>query len=203
MVPTLRRRFRLPHLKTLTEVVITRLERRRSHQLVALVMVSTTIGALTAHLVGSAHAARERWAGTHEVLVTTRVIESGTMISASAVRKTLLPTALTPDDALSSLPTDARLSLTVEPRTVLTAALLEKDATIIPESWRTVAIPDDVVTPPLVVGQRVDVVGGGVTLTEGAIVSTLEPLTVAVDPSTAAQVAAAARVGEVSLVAGG
>lgn len=202
MVPMKSRR-RLPQLTLSWARVVTLLERRRPFQLAVLVTVAMVIGALTARLIATAKAERERWAGVHDVVMTTRAIESGTVISAGAVRRARLPDALTPDDALAALPTDARLALDVEAHTILTAALLAKDMAVVPATWRTVAIPDDVVTPPLAVGQRVDVVGGGDTLADGAIVATLDPLTVAVDNAAAAQVAAAARLGEVSLVAGG
>lgn len=193
----------LPPLRILLDRSITALERRRTSQLVAVVVVSVTIGALTARLVASAHGARERWTGMHQVLLAARPIADGVEIPADAVTRTALPAALTPDDALVDLPTGARLRLAVEARTVITAALLAKDSAVVPDGWRMVAIPDDVATPPLSAGQSVDVVAGGETLAAGAVVATLEPLTVAVDPGVAAVVAAAARLGEVALVAGG
>ena len=197
------RRLRIALIAERLDRVITRLERRRAHQVVAVVIVSVSIGAVTAHLMNSAHTARRQWAGAVPVLIATRAIAADAPITEDAVRLVALPPALSSDDALASLPTGARLAVAIEARTMLTAALLAKDAAVVPESWRTVALPDDVVTPPLAPGQNVDVVAGGVTLARGAIVATVEPLTVAVEPEVAADVAAAARVGDVSLVAGG
>jgi len=185
------------------ERLITRLERRRGTQMVAVLTVSVGIGAFTAHLVGSAHAAREQWASEVPVLLAARTIDAGEEIDTDAVTSVSLPRALAAEDALSALPSGARLAVNVAPRTMITDGLLAKDVAVVPEGWRTVAIPDDVVAPPLSVGQGVDVVANGLSLAEGAVVASLDPLTVAVDPAAAAVVAAASRAGDVSLVAGG
>lgn len=171
--------------------------------MVAVLTVSVGIGAFTAHLVGSAHAAREQWASEIPVLLAARTIDAGEEIGTDAVTSVSLPRALAAEDALSALPSGARLAVNVAPRTMITDGLLAKDVAVVPEGWRTVAIPDDVVAPPLSVGQGVDVVANGLSLAEGAVVATLDPLTVAVDPAAAAVVAAASRAGDVSLVAGG
>lgn len=197
------RRLRLPPIADLCDRAITRLEHSRRHQAAAVVVVSVSVGAVTAHLMTSARTARERWTGAVPVLVSTRAIAADAPVDGDAVRLVSLPPALVSDDAIAALPTGARLAVAVEARTQITAALLAKDAAVVPESWRTVALPDDVVTPPLAPGQEVDVVAGGATLAPGAVVATVDPLTVAVDPDVAADVAAAARMGEVSLVAGG
>lgn len=197
------RRLKISTLITFLDQVITRLEHRRRHQAIAVIVLSISVGAITAHLLNSARAAHQRWTGSVPVLISTRAIPSGAPVDGDAVRVVSLPPALAADDALATLPTGARLVHTVEARTLITAALLAKEAAVVPESWRTVALPDDVVTPPLVPGQEVDVVAGGLTLAPGAIVASFDPLTVAVDPSVAAEVAAAARAGDVSLVAGG
>ncbi|MFM8625487.1 MAG: hypothetical protein ACKOCC_00870 [Actinomycetota bacterium] len=185
------------------ERLITLLERRRGTQLVAVLTVSIGIGAFTAHLVGSARAAREQWATEIPALLAVRSIGADEEIDAGAVISVSLPRALAAEDALSALPSGARLAVDVAPRTVITDGLLAKDVAVVPEGWRTVAIPDDVVAPPLSVGQSVDVVANGLSLAEGAVVASLDPLTVAVDPGAAAVVAAASRTGDVSLVAGG
>jgi len=190
-------------LGPLIERLITRLERRRGTQLVAVLTVSIGIGAFTAHLVGSARAAREQWATEIPALLAVRSIGADEEIDAGAVISVAALSSLTTEDALSALPSGARLAVDVAPRTVITDGLLAKDVAVVPEGWRTVAIPDDVVAPPLSVGQSVDVVANGLSLAEGAVVASLDPLTVAVDPGAAAVVAAASRTGDVSLVAGG
>jgi len=182
---------------------ITRLERRRGSQIAVVVVISMGVGAFTTHLVRTAQSSRERWATEVPVLVAARTIEADDPIGPDAVDSAVLPRALAARDALSALPTGARLAVDVAAGTVITDSLLVKDAVIVPESWRMVALPDDVDAPPLAVGQVVDVVAHGAVLAEGALVATLSPITVAVDPGTAPAVAAASRLGEVSLVSGG
>ena len=189
--------------RSLASRAITRLEQRRSSQMVVVLAISVCVGAFTAHLVRTAQSSRERWATEVPVLVAARTIVADDPIGPDAVNSAVLPRALAARDALSVLPTGARLVVDVAPGTVITDSLLIKDAVIVPESWRMVALPDDVDAPPLAVGQVVDVVAHGAVLAEGALVATLSPITVAVDPGTAPAVAAASRLGEVSLVSGG
>lgn len=202
-MPRIRNSESIRRARSLASRAITRLEQRRSSQMVVVLAISVCVGAFTTHLVRSAQTSRERWTTEVPVLLATRTIEADDPVDDDAVKATLLPRALTADDALSMLPTGARLAVDVAPGTVITDSLLVKDAVVVPESWRMVALPDDVGAPPLAVGQVVDVVAHGAVLAEGALVATLSPITVAVDPETAPAVAAASRLGEVSLVSGG
>ena len=198
-----RARESIRRARSLGARAITRLERRRGGQIAVVLVISVGVGAFTAHLVRSAQVSRQRWATDVPVLLAAETIAADDAIDEDEVNPAVLPLALVARDALSVLPTGARLAVDVEAGTVITDSLLVKDAVVVPESWRTVALPDDVDAPPLAVGQVVDIVAHGAVLAEGALVATLSPITVAVDPGAAPAVAAAARLGEVSLVSGG
>lgn len=185
---------------------------RKKHQL--LFLTSRTIqtfcvvatGALCAILVFislvSAQRNREQWAQSRAVVVASVDLNPGDSLSLDNTKFVSLPNAILTSDALYDIPDDATVRIALRAHTVLSTSLVNFENTIgaIPSGWRIVALPKSLSTPPLNAGDSVEIVGGTSVISQSAFVVSVEPLTVAVPPSESAVVAAAARMGEISLV---
>lgn len=155
--------------------------------------------------MASTRAARARWTHGTMVLVAARDIASGRTIRSTDVEPRRLPPAMTPDNALTSLDPAATLRISITAGTALTASMMRTggiDAEV-PRGWRVVAMPDDIAVPKVEPGSAVDVIAGDRVVATDALVATVEPISVAVPSEVAATVAAAARMGEISLVSAG
>lgn len=164
------------------------------------------ISALCAVLAGlallSATRAREQWAQSREVIVATIDLSPGDVLTTSNTQRISLPQAIVTSDALEELPDNASVRLALRAQTVLSTALISSrnDVAAIPAGWRIVALPNSLSTPPLVVGDAVEIVGGTTVIATSALVASVDPLTMAVPADVSAMVAAAARLGEISVV---
>jgi Flp pilus assembly protein CpaB len=170
--------------------------------------------------VGGAQSARARWGRTRPVVVATRDLAPGEAVGAGRVARRDLPVALVPPAALAAVPEGAVVRLPIVAGEPLVAARLAPvgltgAAALVPAGRRAVAIPRGPAgTPPLAVGDQVDVVavagdeaGGapGYTLAERAPVVDVgrEAVTVAVPRADAPRVAAALASGAVVLALAG
>jgi hypothetical protein len=126
----------------------------------------------------------------------------GDVLTANNTHLISLPHAVVSSDALEELPDHASVRLALRSHTVLTTSLIatRNEVAQIPTGWRIVALPTSLSTPPLVVGDAVEIVGGTTVIASSGLVASLDPLTVAVPSEVSAVVAAAARLGEISIV---
>lgn len=169
-------------------------------------MTVFAISALCAVLVAitmlSASRAREQWTQSREVVVATVDLAAGDTLNDNNTHRISLPLAVVSIDALEELPDNASVRVALRARTALSTSLItiHNDTTSIPAGWRIVALPSSLSAPPLVVGDAVEIVGGTSVIATSALVASIDPLTVAVPQEVSATVAAAARLGEISLV---
>ena len=190
---------------TLLNAVIRALQVQRRAQLFAVLIVSVVIGFLVAHTVHSTHATQRQWVSQVSVLVTSRNVSTGEILTNTNTRRVALPLAIQPHDALTEIPTNARMRLAVSSRTALSSSMIVRNnARIqIPSGWRGVAMPADLVAPTVIAGDHVDVVSADSVIAAGALVIEVSPengITIAVPAESAAVVATASRNGDASLV---
>lgn len=138
--------------------------RRRPRLRTALVVaVGLASGAAVAATVQQADQARTAWGESTRVLVATRDLAAGEQVDGGNTRLVAHPGPLVPPGALTSLPEERRVTEPVYAGEVLRAerlgpAGLTRVAARLPPGTRAVAIPIEPGTaPPLVVGDRVDV----------------------------------------------
>ena len=193
--------------------------RRHPRARLALVLVAALVVGWSVLLSSRAADDRQRaWGTSIDVLVATVDIPAGAPIDATNTSLVAHPAALVPDGAHTSLPQDLRAAApiwageTVRAERVAPAGLSVVAARL-PDGMRAVAIPvEPGTTPPLSVGDRVDVLvalapeaaGGGppgFALTTGVLVVevTDTAVTVAVSPDAAPRVAVALGQGAVTL----
>lgn len=202
-------------LRQLTDRRLSRQQRWRLVGVVAgLILVATTVRSLWA-----AEAARSAWSATTTVVVATRDLAVGEVLDRGDLRTVGLPSAAIPPGAATGDPSallGARVSrpiLAGEP--VASARLgpagLGPTAALLRPGWRAVTIPLGTAPPPLVAGDRVELVavaGGPGSGAPARIVSTEaevitaegDALTVAVPSSDVTDVVAAAATGLVAAV---
>ncbi|MEO6317885.1 MAG: SAF domain-containing protein [Acidimicrobiales bacterium] len=150
--------------------------RRQPHARTALVVaVGLLCGFGVTATVHQADAARAAWGQTTAVVVARRDLVAGDRLDPESIEVVDHPSPLVPEDALKELPADARLAQAVYEGEVLRSERLAPAgasavAARLPEGTRAVAVPTEPgTTPPLEVGDRVDVlvamaaeaVGGG------------------------------------------
>jgi hypothetical protein len=174
----------------------------RRAQTLSVFAISALCAVLVAITVFSASRTREQWTQSREVVVAIVDLAAGDTLNDNNTRRVSLPQAIVSTDALDVLPDNASVRLALRAHTVLTTSLItvHNDTTAIPAGWRIVALPTSLSAPPLVVGDAVEIVGGTSVIATSALVASIDPLTVAVPQEVSATVAAAARLGEISLV---
>ena len=174
----------------------------RRAQTLSVCCISALCAVLVAITVFSASRAREQWTQSREVVVATVDLAAGDVLNDNNTHRISLPHAIVSIDALDLLPDNASVRLAVRAHTVLSTSLISihNDTTAIPAGWRIVALPSSLSAPPLVVGDAVEIVGGTSVIATSALVASIDPLTVAVPQEVSATVAAAARLGEISIV---
>ena len=198
-------RAAIAQFTTLLNALIRALQIQRRAQLIAVLVVSVVIGFLVARTVHSTRATQRQWASQTSVLVTSRNLAAGESLTDANTHHVALPLAIQPPDALTEIPTNARMRLALSSRTALSASMIIRDnARIqIPSGWRGVAMPTDLVAPTVIVGDHVDVVSADAVIAAGALVievSAKNGITIAVPAESAAVVATASRNGDASLV---
>jgi hypothetical protein len=196
--------FRSAHeqLRALTTRRASLLLTSRRAQTFSVLGISAVCAALVMVAMLSATRAREQWAQSQEVVVATVDLTPGEVLSTDNTRRVSLPHAIVSTDALKELPDNATVRLAVRAHTVLTTSLITtlNEVATIPAGWRIVALPASLSTPPLVIGDAIEIVGGTSVIATSALVASVDPLTVAVPADVSATVAAAARLGEISIV---
>lgn len=189
----------------LLNALIRALQVQRRAQLFAVLIVSVVIGFLVAHTVHATHTAQRQWASPVSVLVTSRNVSMGEILTNVNTRRVPLPLAIQPHDALTEIPTNARMRIAVSSHTALSSSMIIRNNTRIqiPSGWRGVAMPTDLVAPTVIAGDHVDVVSADSVIAAGALVIEVSPdngITIAVPAESAAVVATASRNGDASLV---
>ena len=198
-------RTAIAQFTTLLNVLIRALQVQRRAQFIAVLVVSIVIGFFVARTVHSTRASQHQWASQTSVLVTTHNVAAGELLTNANTHRVALPLAIQPHDALTEIPTNARMRLALSSRTALTASMIiRNNARIqIPSGWRGVAMPTDLVAPTVIAGDHVDVVTADTVIAAGALVIEVSPtngITIAVPAESAAVVATASRNGDASLV---
>jgi Flp pilus assembly protein CpaB len=198
-------RTALTQFTTLINVLIRALQIQRRAQLIAVLVVSILIGFFVARTVHSTRATQQQWTSKVSILVTSRNLAAGESLTNENTQYVALPIAIQPPDALTEIPTNARMRLALSSRTTLTSSMIIRDnARIqIPSGWRGVAMPTDLVAPTVIAGDHVDVVTADTVIAAGALVVEVSPtngITIAVPAESAAVVATASRNGDASLV---
>jgi Flp pilus assembly protein CpaB len=198
-------RTALTQFTTLLNVLIRALQIQRRVQLIAVLVVSILIGFFVARTVHSTRATQQQWTSKVSILVTSRNLAAGESLTNENTQYVALPIAIQPPDALTEIPTNARMRLALSSRTTLTSSMIIRDnARIqIPSGWRGVAMPTDLVAPTVIAGDHVDVVTADTVIAAGALVVEVSPtngITIAVPAESSAVVATASRNGDASLV---
>ncbi|MBM3638878.1 MAG: hypothetical protein FJW98_05510 [Actinobacteria bacterium] len=146
----------------------------------------------------------QRWATTQEVLVATSDISPGETLTPENTMRTSVPQAITPRDALVLLTSDKSASALIVAGQVISKLHVGATATLTPEGWKTVALPDDVMLPLSIVGAKVDVVVETRVVVNNAILvgiaTDTHNATIAVPEQHAPAVAIAAQQGTLTLV---
>ncbi len=174
----------------------------RRAQTLSVLGVSTLCAVLVLMTLLSASRTREQWTQSRHVVVATVDLTPGDVLTTNNTHRISLPHAVVSSDALAEIPDQASVRLALRAHTVLTTSLITSHNAVaeIPTGWRIVALPKSISTPPLAVGDAVEIVGGTTVIASSGIVASLDPLTVAVPADVSATVAAAARLGEISIV---
>jgi Flp pilus assembly protein CpaB len=142
------------------------------------------------------------------VLVSTRALRAGESLTLTNTHQVDLPEAIIADDAIADIPTNATTRIGIAANTPLSLSLISSDDAPLqlPDGWKGVALPVDLITPPVHVGDTVDVVARDVVIAAGALVAQIDPergITLAVPGEQAATVATAAHIGEIGIVLSG
>lgn len=178
-----------------------------------------TASLLASSIVTRAEAARRAWGETAAVVIATRDLAPGARLDAGAVSIEERPLATVPASALTALPEDRVAAAAIVAGEVVVAERLAGEgldgaAALLPPGTRAMAIPaDPSITPPVQVGDHVDLVVAlaapaegagtppGFTLVADALVIAAEEaaVTVAVPRDDTARVAVALGAGAVTL----
>jgi Flp pilus assembly protein CpaB len=198
-------RTAIAQFTTLLNVLIRALQIQRRAQLIAVLVVSILIGFFVARTVHSTRATQQQWTSKVSILVTSRNLAAGESLTNENTQYVALPIAIQPPDALTEIPTNARMRLALSSRTTLTSSMIIRENARIqsPSGWRGVAMPTDLVAPTVIAGDHVDVVTADTVIAAGALVVEVSPtngITIAVPAESAAVVATASRNGDASLV---
>lgn len=203
----LRQIFRtaLQQAGALADTFAASLLRHRRLQLIVVIAISLTTGAITYSMNHAAQSAREKWVSGVRVLVTTSAVAKGGALSPANTRTVDLPEAAIADDALVRVSPGARTRLAIAANTALTRSLVDdaNNSVPIPDGWRGVALPLDLVAPLVTVGDQVDVIANNQVVSSNALVveaSSTRGVTIAVPAKDAATVASASQTGDISLI---
>lgn len=170
----------------------------RAQTIAAIATALVVVAVVTATLNDTRHA-RSMWTGEVRALSVRHDVPRGKVLTADDIVEVLLPPALVPESALSDLRDGMQAAIDLPSRSIITGPMIN-DRIAVPESWRVVAFSATAATLPLSPGDAVDIVVGTTVLVESAVVVSVTPLTLAVPAERAPDVAAAVRLGDVSLV---
>jgi Flp pilus assembly protein CpaB len=203
--------------RTARRVLTRRLRRPVPYWAVAAVLALVS-ALVVGRLVADASSARDRWGRVVQAVVVVDDVAAGTALSAGDVEVRSLPAGAVPAGALQTLPDGAVATVDMVAGEALVPSRLAPTGTSavaarLPDGTRGVAVPVDG-TPPLALGDRVDVVatmGDGssgrptVTAARDAVVVDVgeEAVTVAVAVGDVNEVAFALTAGVVTLALSG
>lgn len=193
---------------SLVNATIRALQRERRAQFFALVGSCLLVACIITYALQSARHHQRRWASNSFVLVASSAIAANETLTNNNTRRVELPLAVVADDALRTIPSGARLRIAMRAATPITASMVTIDGARIdiPDGWRGVALPADLIAPHVVSGDRVDVIAADQVIAPNALVIEVSPsqgITIAVPAESAAIVATAARTGDASIVLAG
>lgn len=193
---------------SLVNATIRTLQRERRAQFFALVGSCLLVACIITYALQSARHHQRRWASNSFVLVASSAIAANETLTNNNTRRVELPLAVVADDALRTIPSGARLRIAMRAATPITASMVTIDGARIdiPDGWRGVALPADLIAPHVVSGDRVDVIAADQVIAPNALVIEVSPsqgITIAVPAESAAIVATAARTGDASIVLAG
>lgn len=159
---------------------------------------------------------KQQLAAHYNVLVATREIAPGELVTTSSVQPLFVPAALLTGSVMLNLPATAYAQEKIavgEVITTINVAAQPMNISVVPAGWRTIAITPPTALPPMSTGDHVDVIANGVVLVINAIVvsatgesSSSNNMTfttqvvIAVPADVAPSVATAAALGDVTLV---
>lgn len=193
---------------SLSNATIRALQRERRAQLFALIGASLLVACIITYALQSARHHQHQWSSNTFILVTTSPIAANESITPANTRRVELPLAVVAADALRTIPTGARLRIALGASTPITMSMIAVDGSRIdiPDGWRGVALPADLIAPQVASGDRVDVIAADQVIAPNALVievSTEQGITIAVPAESAAVVATATRTGEAGIVLAG
>jgi len=170
---------------------------------------AAALAAMQASAVAAdAEAARDSWGRGVDVVVAARDLAAGQRVGEGDVRVESRPAAVVPGSAVDDPPLGRVVTAAMAAGEVVVAdrvapAGLSAAAARIPDGWRAVAVPAGglgAVTPPLVVGDRVDLLAPDVVAEDAVVVAVADDaVTVAVPAADAPVVADALAVAVVTL----
>jgi len=114
-------RTAIAQFTTLLNVLIRALQIQRRAQLIAVLVISILIGFLVARTVHATRTSQHQWASQTSILVTTNNVAAGESLTNANTHRIALPLAIQPPDALTEIPTNARMRLALSSRTALTS----------------------------------------------------------------------------------
>lgn len=203
--PRARRRIR----RTRIGLAIARWRRSSLVSLAVAMTAAGVAGLLTAQLLSSAAAARDRWGDVVDVDVVARGLRPGDVVTAEHLRSEARPRHLVPASALDAEAAVGRVAVApiVEGEPVV-AERVSSD--LVPDGWRAIAIPPPATGahPDVYPGDAIEVLDvgapdvGSVNASEGIVVAVRERdsmVTVAVPRDAAGRVAYAAVAGSAVL----
>jgi Flp pilus assembly protein CpaB len=200
-----------------------RLRHRPALRWVLVFGLSAVTGLFAARMVDAARAAQTRWGTGRAVVVMVDDVAAGRVIEAGDVELRSLPPAALPPSALAEPPIGRVATADLYQGEVLVEERVAPEglvgaAALLPAGTRALAVPSGPGTPPLRVGDTVDVLGtydpllfepapveGDGMVVSGALVIDVSDgaVTVAVDPDDASDVAFALAQGAVTLALAG
>ena len=190
-------------LKDLVHHWTFRLQRERRIQTIAVVILAVSCTSVVAESIVTTRTQRDQWTSEVSVVVLTADVPANGTLTSTNTKLISLPRALIATDAMTSLPPHTRTRIALTANTPLTQSLLipESESIDIPNGWRVIALPQDVATPKLTPGDRVDVIIGKSVVSRECIVVSLSPLSLALPAAAVPSVTAASPLGEVFIAA--
>lgn len=182
---------------------ISALEKKRRVQIGVAIAVSFVCASVTAESLLTARSQRTKWSSKVSVVVLTKNVAAHQQLTSANTKIVTLPQAVVSSDAVTALPAHATTRVALTANTPLSQSLLvpTSESIDIPPGWRIIALPPDIVTPPLSTGDTVDVITGDTVIARDSVVVSSKPLTLALPAEALPAFTAASRVGDVFIAA--
>ena len=189
--------------RDLVDRIISALERKRKAQFVVAIAISIVCASVVVESMTTARSQRKKWSSNVSVVVLTKNVTANEPLTSDNTKIVALPIAIVATDALTALPARATTRVALTANTPLSHSLLvpTSESVDIPAGWRIIALPPDIVTPPLSTGDTVDVITGNTVIAQGSVVTSVKPLALALPAEALPAFTAASRVGDVFIAA--